>query len=475
MSTDLGSEPVIDLLDSEGKIRVLSVDDHAVVRQGLRTFPNQQDDPSPPLIEVVGEATRQRSRDLDLMRVLLVFGLIFFHTARIFDTLPLPEGVKNEPGSVAATIIVAFFSLWGMPLMMAISGFAIWHSLRKRSGASFLRERVQRLLVPFVFGVLAIVPLQAYVHSRQVDPAESQTYWQFLPQFFDVRPCPDLVNAFICPDRSTALFTTAHLWFLKDLFIFSVLLLPFFLYLRSERGARVGESLAGFLARPGAILLLGVPVAVVEAGLVTSTMGGGWNEYTYAVLLVCGFLTASDTRLRQAMGRGWRIALVVGLVVEIVYVVALYVLIEVYDVDPLHSYDGGSILWRMVKGVGAWAWVVAILGFGSRSGSGRERRRPREPLAPGETPRRPDLGARAIAYAGEAFLVVYILHQTVVFVIGYYVVQWQTTAFLKYAVISLASLAVTLLLYEFAVRRMRVTRWLFGMRPKPNPLTDLPQ
>ena len=409
--------------------------------------------------------TIERRRDLDLLRVLLVFGLIFFHTARIFDTLPLPEGVKNEPSSMTATLFVAFFSLWGMPLMMAISGFAIWHSLGRRTGTIFLRERVQRLVVPFVFGVLVIVPLQVYFHLKQVDPAGNLTYWQFLPQFFDVRLCPDLVNAFICPDPSTELFTTAHLWFLKDLFIFSVLLLPLFLYLRSQRGARVGGSLAGFLARPGAILLLGLPAAVVEAGLVTSTMGGGWNEYTYAVLLVCGFLTAADTRFGQAMGRGWWIALAVGLVVEVIYVVGLYILMEVYQVDPLHSYDWGSILWRMVKGVGAWAWVVAILGFGSRPRQGRDPGGFHRPLGSGETPMRPGLGARAIAYIGEAFLAVYILHQTVVFVIGYYVVQWQTTALLKYFVISLTSLAVTLLLYEFAVRRLRVTRWLFGMRP----------
>jgi surface polysaccharide O-acyltransferase-like enzyme len=417
--------------------------------------------------------TVERRRDLDLLRVLLVFGLVFFHTARIFDTLPLPEGVKNESASVTATIFVAFFSLCGMPLMMAISGFAIWHSLRRRTGMIFLRERVQRLLVPFVFGVLALVPLQVYVHLKQVDPAGSLTYWQFLLKFFDVRLCPDLVNAFICPDPATGLFTTAHLWFLKDLFIFSVLLLPLFLYLRGQRGGHVVGSLAGSrtVARPGAILLFGLPVAVVEAGLVTSTMGGGWNEYTYAVLLVYGFLIAADSRFSEAMGRGWWIALVVGLVVEVVYVVGLYALMEVYRVDPLHDYDWGSILWRVVKGVGAWAWVVAILGFGSRPRPDRDStdRDPKgfqKPLGSGEMPMRPSLGARVIAYAGEAFLAVYILHQTVVFVIGYYVVQWQTAALLKYAVISLTSLVVTLLLYEFAVRRTRVTHWLFGMRPK---------
>jgi fucose 4-O-acetylase-like acetyltransferase len=393
------------------------------------------------------------------LRVLLVFGLIFFHTARIFDVIPLREGVKNEPASAAATIFVAFFSLWGMPLMMAISGFAIWHSLRKRTGQVFLRERVQRLLVPFAFGVLVLVPPQVYYHLKQADPAGSLTYWEFLPQFFAVRPCFDPVNAFICPDPETGLFTTAHLWFLKDLFVFSVVLLPLFLYLRGPRGGRVVGSLSGFLARPGTLLLLGLPVAIVEAGLVTSTMGGGWNEYTYAVLLVFGFLIAADTRFAGAMGRGWWLALVVGLIAEVIYVVGLYVLLEAYGVDPLHSYDWGSVLWRLVKGIGAWAWVIAILGFGSRPRPDRVLQRSPNPSAPGR-------GARVLAYAGEAFLAVYILHQTVVFIIGYYVVQWAITALLKYFVISLAALAVTLLLYEFAVRRTPATRWLFGMRPQ---------
>jgi len=60
MSTDI-SEPTMDSLDPEDAIRVLIVDDHAVVRQGLRTFLELQDrtspgDPSALAIEVVGEA-----------------------------------------------------------------------------------------------------------------------------------------------------------------------------------------------------------------------------------------------------------------------------------------------------------------------------------------------------------------------------------------------------------------------------------
>jgi NarL family two-component system response regulator LiaR len=54
MNTDV-SEPILDRPDPK-KIGVLIVDDHAVVRQGLRTFLELQDDPSALPIEVVGEA-----------------------------------------------------------------------------------------------------------------------------------------------------------------------------------------------------------------------------------------------------------------------------------------------------------------------------------------------------------------------------------------------------------------------------------
>ena len=57
MSGNLGSEPVIAPPDPEGRIRVLIVDDHAVVRQGLRTFLELQDDPSGLPIEIVAEAS----------------------------------------------------------------------------------------------------------------------------------------------------------------------------------------------------------------------------------------------------------------------------------------------------------------------------------------------------------------------------------------------------------------------------------
>lgn len=58
----------------------------------------------------------------------------------------------------------------------------------------------------------------------------------------------------------------------------------------------------------------------------------------------------------------------------------------------------------------------------------------------------------------------YVLHQLPVVIVGFYVVQWEVNAFVKYTVIVLSSLAITLLLYDIGVSRNKITRFLFGMK-----------
>ena len=72
-------------------------------------------------------------------------------------------------------------------------------------------------------------------------------------------------------------------------------------------------------------------------------------------------------------------------------------------------------------------------------------------------------------YAGEASYPVYILHQTVIVVLGVYVVQWDAGVPVKFAVIVLGSLVATTAIYDLLVKRTNITRFLFGMRPKHKP------
>jgi glucans biosynthesis protein C len=141
---------------------------------------------------------------------------------------------------------------------------------------------------------------------------------------------------------------------------------------------------------------------------------------------------------------------------------------EVAGQDPAVAYDGWSVLWRFVKGIGAWAWIITIMG----AAMSVVRRRARQPSPAVPRQPRPDdpadrtrrLRDRTIGYANQAVLPVYVLHQTVIVMIGFYVVQWEVPTLVKYLVISFTALVATLVLYDVGVRRTAVTRVLFGMK-----------
>jgi glucans biosynthesis protein C len=238
-----------------------------------------------------------RRQDLDLMRAAVVGGLIFFHTARIFD--PLDFYVKDQPPNLALTLFVLFAGLWGMPLLFVVSGLGAWYSLRSRTATGFIRERLARLLTPFLVGLLLLVPPQVYYQQRfqRQDPG---SYWALYRDFFQVH-LGLRFPWFVRPDDPPDRFEPAHLWFLYFLLVYSLLLLPVLLYLRGT-GRRRLERLASFCGKPWAIFLLALPVAVIEAALGTEE-SGGWNRYAYIPFLLYGRGAgepAVGSRLRRA-------------------------------------------------------------------------------------------------------------------------------------------------------------------------------
>jgi peptidoglycan/LPS O-acetylase OafA/YrhL len=60
----------------------------------------------------------------------------------------------------------------------------------------------------------------------------------------------------------------------------------------------------------------------------------------------------------------------------------------------------------------------------------------------------------------------YLLHQPVIIVIAYFVVQWDVGITLKLLAILVGSLLVTLGSIELLIRPFKVTRMLFGMKPR---------
>jgi peptidoglycan/LPS O-acetylase OafA/YrhL len=68
-------------------------------------------------------------------------------------------------------------------------------------------------------------------------------------------------------------------------------------------------------------------------------------------------------------------------------------------------------------------------------------------------------------YANEAVLPFYVLHEPVIVAAAWVIVRWEVPIEAKYLVLVMVSFAATLGLYEMLIRRFRITRILFGMKP----------
>jgi hypothetical protein len=400
-------------------------------------------------------ATGRRNQHLDLLRAAVVGGLLLFHTAYVLD-----------PPSPSVMWFSFFAKLWAMPLLFSIAGAGIWYSLGARDVRGFFRERLLRLLVPLVTGVVLIVPPQVF-YSLRAAGQDPGSYWSFLDRFFDVRLTVGF-PVFLRGAVPGQLFELGHLWFLYYLLTFSLLLLPLLLYLRRSAGRGPMEWVMARCHGARGFVAFALPIALVEGSLGTWDLGG-WNSYAYLLFLLYGYLVAADRRLNEALMRNWKQALVIGMMA-----LPVLFLIAHYDLGGAGrllgaDYHPWSVVWRLLRAVAGLAWICALFGLAASLvrflpgrgepslavvGIGTETARPS-----GDT-----FAYRVTRYAGEAVLPFYILHNLPVVVIGYHVAHWSIAALLKYLTICLASLVATLVLYDICVRRTDVTRVLFGMR-----------
>jgi glucans biosynthesis protein C len=298
-------------------------------------------------------------------------------------------------------------------------------------------------------GLCTLVPLQAWLGLRRA--GDRGSFIAFYRRFWDVQPSPDF--PFLVTAAPHGTFQTGHLWFLVCLLGFSLLLLPAFAWLRRPPGLALLGRLGGLLARPGGLLLPAAPIAAAELAFGGEVGHGAWSNAGYALFLLAGYLAAADPRVAGAFQRHRRPA--AGLALVLFPAAGAAYAAAAATADPFAAMDPASLAFRLLKSVDGWLWVVAILGF-ARAHAAR-------PSAPAPAP--PGRWGRLAAYANEAVLPFYLLHEPVIVVVAYAVLAWPVGGLAQGTVIALASLAATLALYELGVRRSRAARFLFGLRP----------
>jgi hypothetical protein len=373
-------------------------------------------------------AKPERDFAIDWLRVFAMLMVFLFHCGRFFD-----EGwwhVKNNQLDFGITIFVLFLSQWIMPLFFILSGISSNYALSFRKPGEYLRSRIHRLFIPLVFGIFVLIPPQVYIERVSHHQFEG-SFFQFFPHYFD---------GFYAFGGNFA-WMGLHLWYLLILFIFAILTLPLFLYLRQKNGQKIISWLAGKLEFRSIIYLLAVPLAILELVLDPSGIGrrdfGGWSPFLYIIFFVYGYVVFSDHRCRSMIERQAIFSLAGGLLVT-----ATMLVLFLIKSDPSFGTSYFTLM-TILRAFNSWFWMLAIMGFGTRHF---------------------DFTNRFLTYANQAVLPFYILHQTIIVTIGFYLMGWDIAVLPKYAILSTASFIVIMCLYEFFVRRINILRYLFGLK-----------
>ncbi len=353
-----------------------------------------------------------RQYGIDWLRIFVVFLLFPFHTARVFDFWE-PNYIKDVPNAFSSWLIAAI-GFWFMVLLFVIAGYSTFQALQKRTPGAYAKERVLRLLVPFLFGLVLIVPVQGYVASLQHE-GFTGNYLQFLGGYFtDFRDISGYTGG----------FTPAHLWFILFLFVISLCLLPLLIRLRMPKTGR--------FMRPWLLFLAFIPMTVAEA----LPDIGGKNPFFFALLFLFGFLIARSDGIMESIRRMHIPSLIAALILTPAYLVLVNAL---GWPDGINLLSGGVAL---VRNFCVWLIILASMGLADTYFN------------------KP---APSLAYLNRASFPVYVLHQSVMMVVAYFVVATGFSPALKFLTIMIGTLASSLLLYEL-FRHIAPMRFILGIK-----------
>jgi glucan biosynthesis protein C len=234
---------------------------------------------------------------------------------------------------------------------------------------------------------------------------------------------------------------------LAFLFIFSVIALPIFRYLKSARGERHIKQLVAVGEKIGGVYLFVVPLACVRILLQPIyPKYSSWTDFIFLFLIfIFGYILFSDQRLVESADRHKYRSLGIGIVLFVLLVVLFIFFLDYVKKWWDHpDYSLGCIFFHIMWSITTWSWLMFFLGAGKAFLNFKN---------------------TWLSRLNEAVMPFYMLHQTVILLIGFQIIQWPISVMFKYMAISSSSLVVIIAIYYLFIIRFNWVRIVFGMKP----------
>lgn len=348
--------------------------------------------------------TTERRYDIDWLRVIAIWLLLIYHIAIIFQPWAMFVGfIRSDELMQDLWTPMSMLNVWRIPILFFVSGMGVFFAIRKRNWRQLLLERSKRILLPFVFGFVAIAPLHIFIFQRYYDMPLS-----YFPH-------------------------AGHLWFLGNIFCYVLLLSPLFFYLKKHEGSRFSKALTSLMGNPlgplsiTAFFVLEVVILKPQIfSMYAQTLHGfflGLLAFLFGFLFMYSGKSFWQTMLKWKWGY-------FGLA-AILFSIRLIVF----------KTSGPGYLTSLESNL----WIFSVFGFGYQYLN-----------HPG----------KVLSYLSQAAYPVYIIHMFIIYAGALLILPLEIPVMLKFILVVGFTFTLCYLIYEFVIRRIGFLSPLFGLKWK---------
>lgn len=348
--------------------------------------------------------TTERRYDIDWLRVIAIGLLLIYHIAIIFQPWAMFIGfIRSEDALEGLWKPMTMLNVWRIPLLFFVSGMGLYFAMKKRNCKQLLTERAKRILLPFVFGYLAITPLHMFIFQK---------YYHIPLTYYS---------------------SSGHLWFLGNIFVYVLLLSPLFFYLQKHKDGKFKKAISRVMSYAIGPLSISI-FFMFEIGLVKPQLFELYAQTWHGFFI--GFLAFFFGYLFVYSGRSfWRtVSKWKWLYISIAAV--LYTI----------RFTGFESISNMyITSLESNCWIFGVFGLGYQYLN------------------KPSV---LLNYLSQAAYPVYIIHMFVLYAAAFIILPLDLHPMLKFVGITLFTFIVCFLIYEFILRRINILRPLFGLKWK---------
>jgi len=347
---------------------------------------------------------------LDTLRLMAIVLVIFAHIFMIYSILPYYVHFEDNG---LLTLIVFIMMVWLMPLLFTIAGITTYYSFKKRTVKEYLKERVLRLLIPFISAMIFLNPILSY----------------FGMKFHENLPLNYLNYYFISFTKITDLtgydggITLGPAWFILYLFIVSCIAIIIIKLLKN----RLDLSKVEF-SFPILILLGFIPVILFP---VLNTFNETKSIGMFLSLFLLGYYVLSKDNVMEKLEKNKIPLGILTLILSIIYILGVIFPSDIFiAIGPYYQVFYG------------WIWILFLLIIGK--------------IFLNKT-------NNVIQYLSESSFTIYIFHESILITIAFYILQFTSNMYVQMIVILIATIPISIGVYAIC-KKFKITRFLFGIK-----------